>query len=166
MEVADGSSFALRFARGMVLIAMPIATKRWNDTAEPGDGYRLLVTRYRPRGVRREEEPWDAWCVALAPSVELHAAAYGKGGPAIAWEEYERRFAKEMERQRFWLDGFARRVRAGEMLTLLCSSACVDPARCHRTLLEQMIDALAFPNDEATSPRRGVLRRRPGPAAR
>ncbi|AKV00700.1 hypothetical protein AKJ09_07363 [Labilithrix luteola] len=124
---------------------MPIRTKRWNDPREPEDGYRLLVCRYRPRGVTREEETWDAWCTALAPSEELHAAAYGKAGPAIDFVEYEKRFRAEMSRQGYWLRGFADRVRDGETVTILCSSACVDEARCHRTILKAMLEELAFP---------------------
>lgn len=125
---------------------MPVRTKRWNDPPEPEDGFRLLICRYRPRGVRKDDEPWDAWCSQLAPSPELHAAAYGKSGPPLPFAEYERRFRQEMERQqRFWIGGFAERVRRGETITLLCSSACTDPARCHRTLVKAMIEAAAFP---------------------
>jgi uncharacterized protein YeaO (DUF488 family) len=122
---------------------MPIRTKRWNDPIDVDDGYRLLVCRYRPRGVRRDAEPWDAWCIALAPSADLHAAAYGKDssdGTRLPWQDYERRFREEMGRQRFWLEGFAARVRAGETITVLCSSACVDAARCHRTLVKLLIE--------------------------
>jgi uncharacterized protein YeaO (DUF488 family) len=138
-----------------------IRTKRWNDEKDAGDGYRLLVCRYRPRGVPKEDEPWDAWCPALAPSVELHAEAYGKRGEPIPWEEYTRRFLAEMERQRFWIEGFASRVRAGETITLLCSSACVDPARCHRTIVKELIERAAFPPPaEANGTRAGVVRRR------
>jgi len=57
-----------------------IKTKRWNDPVEPGDGRRLLITRYRPRGVKKGEEPWDEWRKELAPSKELHADWYGKRG--------------------------------------------------------------------------------------
>ncbi len=138
---------------------MPIRTKRWNDPADGDDGFRLLVCRYRPRGVRSDAEPWDAWCNALAPSPELHAAAYGKGGKPISWEDYTRRFLEEMTRQRYWIESFAARVRAGETLTLLCSSACVDPERCHRTLVQRLIDAAAFP--PAPVQTRGVVRRAP-----
>lgn len=141
-----------------MLEGVPIRTKRWNDPAEPDDGYRLLVCRYRPRGVRREDEPWDAWCSALAPSVALHAAAYGKTGERLAFDEYEARYRAEMARQRYWIDGFAARVRAGETLTLLCSSACVDPAVCHRTLLARLIEDAAFP--KAVEEVARVLRRR------
>ena len=125
---------------------MPIRTKRWNDPADPDDGYRLLICRYRPRGVAKESEPWDAWCSALSPSVELHADAYGKDGrPRIEWSEYERRFLVEMQRHRFWIDGFAARLRKGETITLLCSSACVEPERCHRTLVQRLVEDAAFP---------------------
>ncbi len=123
-------------------------TKRWNDPAEPGsegDGSRLLVTRYRPRGVKSADETWEAWLPQLAPSKELHAAAYGKGQDPIAWDEYVARYHREMEAQRFWIDGLAQRVREGEQMTLLCSSACVDPARCHRTLLRALIEGAVHP---------------------
>jgi uncharacterized protein YeaO (DUF488 family) len=138
---------------------VPVRTKRWNDPALPDDGYRLLVCRYRPRGVKKEGEPWDAWCNALAPSVELHADAYGKHGEAIAWDAYVVRYRAEMSRQRFWIEGFAKRIREGETITLLCSSACVDPARCHRTLLADLLTSAAAPSEDREQ-KRGVVRRR------
>jgi uncharacterized protein YeaO (DUF488 family) len=137
---------------------VPVRTKRYNDPSSPADGYRLLVCRYRPRGVRREDETWDAWCKALAPSEELHADFYGKRGPAIDLAEYERRFSIEMARQRYWIEGFAARVRAGETITLLCSSACTDETRCHRTLLKTLLLEAAFPRPAEA--KRTVVRRR------
>lgn len=136
---------------------MPVRTKRWNDPALPDDGYRLLVCRYRPRGVKKEEEPWDAWCNALAPSVELHADAYGKTGEPIPWDAYVARYRAEMSRQRYWIEGFAKRIRDGEVMTLLCSSACVDPARCHRTLLAEILLDAANP---ATREKKSAVARR------
>jgi uncharacterized protein YeaO (DUF488 family) len=136
-----------------------IKTKRWNDPAEPDDGYRLLVCRFRPRGVKRDAETWDAWLPQLGPSPELHAAVYGKSGPPISWEEYARRYVAEMSAARFWIIGFAERVGRGEGLTLLCSSACVDPARCHRTLLASLIQNEAGPKPKP-GPASSVVRRR------
>ena len=121
----------------------PITTRRWNDPAQPGEGQRILVCRYRPRGVRKEDETWDQWCKDLGPSPELHADFYGKRGPPISFEEYQRRYLQEMRAQRSRITGLADRVRSGEPLTLLCSSACVDPLRCHRTLLKRLIEAAA-----------------------
>jgi uncharacterized protein YeaO (DUF488 family) len=129
-----------------------IKTRRWNDPSEPDDGYRLLVCRYRPRGVTREKETWDAWLPQLAPSAELHAAVYGKAGPPIPWDDYAARYVAEMGAQGFWIRGFAERVAGGEPLTLLCSSACVDPARCHRTLLRGLIERATELPERGNSP--------------
>jgi uncharacterized protein YeaO (DUF488 family) len=116
-----------------------IRTRRWNDPAEPGDGFRLLVTRYRPRGVSKDDETWDAWWPDLAPSRELHAAVYGKDGAPITWSEYVPRYLAEMQAQRETIRRLAAQVEAGKSVTLLCSSACVDEQRCHRSLLAQLI---------------------------
>jgi uncharacterized protein YeaO (DUF488 family) len=147
---------------------MALRTKRWNDPAAPEDGYRLLICRYRPRGVPREGEPWDAWCSALSPSVALHAAAYGKDGAApIPWDDYRTRFLDEMKRQRFWIEGFAARLRKGETMTLLCSSACTNAARCHRTLVADLLTAAAAePVGQAADPDAGGRRRSAGRVVR
>ena len=120
---------------------MPIRTKRWNDEPEASDGFRLLVCRFRPRGLKKSEETWDEWWPELGPSRELHAAVYGKQGPPLSWEEYRPRYLEEMRGQTFRLRALAERVSAGETITLLCSSACTDPQRCHRSLLAGLITA-------------------------
>jgi uncharacterized protein YeaO (DUF488 family) len=119
---------------------MPIRTRRWNDPKDRGDGIRLLVSRFRPRGLKAEDETWDAWWKDLGPSPELHAAFYGKSGPPIGFEEYRTRYLAEMASQRDRITDLARRVAGGETLTLLCSSACTDETRCHRTLLKALIE--------------------------
>src|SRR3954467_6650970 len=111
---------------------MPIRTKRWDDPKDEGDGFRLLVTRYRPRGVRKEDETWDAWDARLGPSVELHAAAYGKGRPPVAWPLYRSAYLREMLPQAREIEALAGRVAGGETITLLCSSQCTRESRCHR----------------------------------
>jgi uncharacterized protein YeaO (DUF488 family) len=117
-----------------------IKTKRWNDAKEADDGYRLLICRYRPRALPKAKETWDAWDSALGPSRELHADFYGKHGPPISFEEYVRRYLAEMDSQGERITALARRVGAGQTITLLCSSACVDAAHCHRTLLKRLIE--------------------------
>jgi uncharacterized protein YeaO (DUF488 family) len=119
---------------------MPIKTKRWNDPREPDDGFRLLICRYRPRALPKAQETWDAWMKDLGPSRELHADFYGKHGPPIGLEEYTQRYLKEMEAQRDRIRELAERIAKGETITLLCSSACVDPSHCHRTLLRGLIE--------------------------
>jgi uncharacterized protein YeaO (DUF488 family) len=127
---------------------------------EAGDGLRVLVARYRPRGLPRGQETWSAWLPQLGPSKALHAAYYGKrGAQALSWETYAERYLQEMEAQTFWIRGLAQEA-ANQELTLLCSSACVDVQRCHRTLLRGLIAPLVS-EPIASSPRAAVVRRKP-----
>jgi uncharacterized protein YeaO (DUF488 family) len=143
---------------------MPVRTKRWNDPVGPEDGFRVLVCRYRPRGVRKDDEPWDAWMADLGPSRALHAAYWGKTGEPIGWPDYSRRYREEMMhpsgRGAAMLGALAARVAAGETLTLLCSSACADPERCHRTLLAALVERAAAHSERSRA--RTSSRRSPG----
>jgi uncharacterized protein YeaO (DUF488 family) len=94
----------------------------------------------------------------LGPSPALHGDAYGKQGPPIAWEEYTTRYLEEMKRPVFWLRALADRVREGETVTLLCSSACTDEARCHRTLLAELLER-SLAREVETRPAARVVRR-------
>ena len=121
---------------------MPIKTRRWNDGGEDDDGYTVLVCRYRPRGIPRTHETWDAWQPDLGPSKELLDAFHGKRGRPIDWPEYERRYLEEMRARpsaQAEIAALRARLDAGETVTLLCSTACTDPARCHRTLLARLL---------------------------
>lgn len=133
---------------------MPIRTRRWNDPKEPGDGLRLLVCRYRPRALPKKDETWDQWEPDLGPSRDLHADFYGKHGPPISWPVFRRRYLAEMRGQSAAIMGLGRRVQAGEAITLLCSNACVDEARCHRTLLKGLIEAAIRAQGRRSRPRR------------
>jgi uncharacterized protein YeaO (DUF488 family) len=119
---------------------MPVRHKQWNDPKEPEDGFRILICRYRPRALRKENETWDIWEKNLGPSRELHADFYGKNGMPINWETYRKRYLKEIKEQQEEITKLAQRVAAGETITLLCSSACTDASHCHRTLLKALID--------------------------
>lgn len=123
---------------------MPLFTKRWNDPVEAGDGHRLLICRIRPRGVAKATQPWDDWWPELGPSRALLDAFHGKGRASpLPWADYSRQYLEEMQAPAaIWrIRALARRLHEGETITLLCSSACVDPARCHRTLLATALTA-------------------------
>ena len=127
---------------------MPLTTKRWDDPVDPGDGLRILVSRYRPRGLRRSDETWDEWIPQLGPSPALHARFYGKAGIAIGWSTYQREYLREMRGQQAIITDLAARVARGERITLLCSTACVHESRCHRSLLRDLILADARANQQ------------------
>ena len=147
---------------------MPVHTKRWNDPVEDDDGFRLLVCRLRPRGVPKLTEPWHDWWPDLGPSRQLLDDFHGKRRAApLPWADYVPRYLDEMAQPRaVWrLRALAQRLARGDTVTLLCSSACTDPARCHRTLLAGLLagdQATARASDrETTAPRSTTRRRRP-----
>jgi uncharacterized protein YeaO (DUF488 family) len=120
---------------------MPIKTKRWDEPKEPDDGFRLLITRYRPRGVNKLAETWDKWDPHFGPSRELLAQFKTKSASPIQWPQYRSRYIVEQRRDnKAAIAELARRVDAGETITLLCSSSCVRESRCHRSLLRELIE--------------------------
>jgi|SRR5690625_4506824 len=48
-----------------------IQMKRIYDDYHINDGYRILIDRLWPRGVKKEEAHLNEWCKELAPSTEL-----------------------------------------------------------------------------------------------
>lgn len=121
---------------------MPLKTKRWDDPREPDDGERILVCRYRPRGVRKEDETWDVWYPQLGPSKALHGAVYTRAATPIPWPQYRREYLAEQKANSALIESLAARVRAGETITLLCSSACTRESRCHRSILRELIESV------------------------
>jgi uncharacterized protein YeaO (DUF488 family) len=119
---------------------MPIHTRRWDDPPGTDEGLRILVTRYRPRGLPKSAETWDLWLPQLGPSKELHAAVYAKTGLGISWDVYFSRYRREMLGQVDEIKKLADRVNAGEIITLLCSSQCIRESRCHRSVLKELIE--------------------------
>jgi uncharacterized protein YeaO (DUF488 family) len=118
-----------------------VRTKRWCDATTNEDGIKVLVCRYRPRGVEKKDETWTIWKKDLGPSKELHAAIYGKGGnKPITWEEFTQRYHEEMKSQEDEIAVLAEMAASGKTITLMCSSACTDDSRCHRSLLRRLIE--------------------------
>jgi uncharacterized protein YeaO (DUF488 family) len=118
--------------------ALPIATKRVYEPAEPADGARVLVMRYWPRGIRRGHV--HVWLRDLAPVVPL-LRGYLDG--EISWAQYRPRYLAGLRRPeaRAAVAEVRRLARRGPV-TLLCG--CADPRRCHRTLLlAHLLDSAA-----------------------
>ena len=107
--------------------------KRIYEAPAPEDGYRVLVTRYWPRGVAKELV--DEYVIALAPSRGL-LQSYRAGD--ITWEAFRERYLDEMrgEDQQAEIHRLAKLARS-QKTTLLC--VCDERERCHRWLLRDLI---------------------------
>lgn len=70
-----------------------VRLKRVYEPAEQTDGYRVLVDRLWPRGLRKEQAQLDAWLRELAPSSELRREF---GHDPARWDEFRRRYREEL----------------------------------------------------------------------
>lgn len=71
-----------------------IQLKRAYDAPARGDGFRILVDRLWPRGIKKEDLRLDAWAKTLAPSTELRQwFAHDPG----KWSEFCKRYRAELK---------------------------------------------------------------------
>lgn len=73
---------------------MSLCVKRVYDPAAPADGYRVLVDRLWPRGMKKEDAALDLWLKELAPSRELREWF---GHEPARWEGFRHRYAGELD---------------------------------------------------------------------
>lgn len=73
---------------------MNISIKRVYLPAEDGDGYRVLVDRLWPRGIKKENARVDLWAKTLAPSAELRKWFNHIPG---RFEEFAKRYVTELK---------------------------------------------------------------------
>jgi len=110
-----------------------IRTKRIYDPPSPEDGYRLLIMRLWPRGVTKAAV--DGWEKELGPSREL-LMSFRAG--KLSWEGLAARYREEMSAREELLERY-RDLARRQTLTLLCG--CHDEARCHRSLLKEILES-------------------------
>ena len=72
---------------------MTLQLKRAYDDAEGSDGYRVLVDKFWPRGVSKEDAALDEWRKQVAPSDELRE--WFDHDPA-RWTEFCERYHAEL----------------------------------------------------------------------
>jgi uncharacterized protein YeaO (DUF488 family) len=73
-----------------------IRIKRIYDPPAPDDGFRVLVDRLWPRGMRKDEARIDLWLKEVAPSTALRR--WYDHDPA-KWDEFRRRCRAELQGQ-------------------------------------------------------------------
>jgi len=106
-------------------VSSDVRVRRVYDEPEAGDGYRVLVDRIWPRGLRKDAAGLDEWLKDAAPSTELrkwYAHDPGK------YEEFRRRYAVELTGpvQRVALARLRTLAATGKPLTLLTATKDVE----------------------------------------
>ena len=119
---------------------MSIKLKSLRQSTESSDGFRILITRFRPRYIKKENENWDAWYRELAPSRQLWHDYFKSN--KIDWSQYRKRFIEEMMDNPksieliHWLSKFENNSNNNNNTTLICF--CENEKNCHRSIVKDL----------------------------
>ncbi|MCK9291791.1 MAG: DUF488 domain-containing protein [Bacteroidales bacterium] len=89
--------------------------KRIYEKPSSEDGYRVLIDRLWPRGIRKEEAALNEWKKELAPSNELRKWF---GHQPERFEEFKKQYVEELNKQSAALDQL-RQLSTDQEVTLL-----------------------------------------------
>ena len=104
------------------------------DIGDGDFGYRVLVDRLWPRGLKKHELQLDLWAKELAPSTELRKWF---GHRADRWNEFKRRYREELRSRPEAMDNLLK-VAARRRIALLYAAR--DEEHNHALVLQQFLD--------------------------
>jgi uncharacterized protein YeaO (DUF488 family) len=87
-----------------------IKLKRAYEKPSHDDGLRILVDQLWPRGLTKERAAVDLWLKEVAPSPELRKWF---GHDPAKWEEFQKRFWKELEEKEEAVQLLKQKVKQG-----------------------------------------------------
>ncbi|QQO09058.1 DUF488 domain-containing protein [Breznakiella homolactica] len=112
-----------------------IAVKRVYETAEESDGFRVLVDRLWPRGIKKENLRFSLWAKEISPSTELREWVHGD--PEKRWAEFTGKYRQELDSSPDFGD-FLEKIKSKPMVTLLYAAR--DETQNHALILKQYIE--------------------------
>lgn len=118
-----------------------IQTRRVYEPPQPTDGTRVLVDRLWPRGMRKEDAPFQLWIRDMAPSNELR---HWFGHDETRWEEFREKYIAELSTNLSSLQPLLDMARQGP-LTLLY--AAHDEAHNNAIVLPAYLTDLLSPKE-------------------
>ena len=135
---------------------MALRIVRLGQPREPREGLRIGTVRRPPRGVPKTDyakrDFYDTWLPDLAPSDALLKTAHAAAQSERSWQAFARKFRAELSRPE-----------AKRLLDLLAALShetdlsvgcyCEDEARCHRSILRELLASRGAKLDPALSRR-------------
>ncbi|MBA0085904.1 MAG: DUF488 family protein [Acidobacteria bacterium Pan2503] len=93
-----------------------VRTKRVYEQAKKEDGYRVLVDRLWPRGMKKEAARIDQWMKDVAPSDALRKSFHHD---AMKWPDFLKKYQAELEKKEPCLRELKKLEKEHGTLTLL-----------------------------------------------
>ena len=124
-----------------MLLAPRVAMVRIARIYEPptkNDGWRVLVDRLWPRGVKKETARVDEWMKEIAPSNELRKWFAHK---AERWAEFQERYRAELAKKKEFVETLRAMERKHGAITLLFTAK--DEGHNQAVVLREILKAKA-----------------------
>lgn len=110
-----------------------IRCKRVYEAQGEDDGYRVLVDKLWPRGIKKTDLHYDEWPKALTPSNELRKAFHGE---IIDFATFSERYKKELEQH---LEAAKALAQHGENGTLTLLYGAKNTGQNHALVLAEFL---------------------------
>lgn len=111
-----------------------IRIKRVYEDPDATDGYRALVDRLWPRGMKKEYLKYDVWEKDITPSPELRK--WFHEDQTEHWEDFATMYRKELENSEA-VRQFIEHIKSYDTVTLLYASK--EPVHNHARILQQFL---------------------------
>lgn len=111
-----------------------IALKRVYEEPSKDDGFRVLVDRLWPRGLKKEDAKLDLWLKEAAPSSELRKWYNHDAGK---WKEFKKRYFEELKEREEALDKISEKASGGKVTLLF---AARDAERNNAAALKEYLE--------------------------
>lgn len=120
-----------------------IKLKRVYEDYESSDGYRVLVDRLWPRGVKKEHLHYDLWAKEITPSPDLRK--FFHENPDKNWELFVSKYQSELNKSTS-VNDFIEKIKDYPVVTLLYASK--DLVHNHAIILKEYLDIELKKSDE------------------
>jgi uncharacterized protein YeaO (DUF488 family) len=110
-----------------------VVIKRIYESASDADGFRILVDRLWPRGMKKEDAGIDLWLKAVAPTDALRKWYHHDGG---GWDEFRHKYVLELKDNPA-VDGLLSLIKEQKTVTLLY--AAKDEIQNHALVLLEFL---------------------------
>lgn len=112
---------------------MAIRVKRIYEPVAATDGYRILVDRLWPRGIKKEKADIDQWLKEIAPSTELRKWIHADPSK---WSDFRKKYQAELKKSPA-TDELLFLIKKHKTVTLLY--AAKDEEQNHALVLQEFI---------------------------